>query len=98
MFEKIKNCHDVRCGDKFIDVKRHKIVAVMGNYPIQHHLHVVNTEDEMDDYMMSYSQAHDSLRILRLSNVEIRALLCQSMLEFIELMLYSNDLKGGERK
>lgn len=96
MFQVVKNAMQIKIGERFIDIRNHIIVAVVGNYAMQGHLHVVNVEDETEDYLLSYPQVYERLRRMDLSNLEIRALLCQSMLSFIELMLGVETIKGGE--
>lgn len=98
MFQAIKNVASVEVGEKFIDIGMHKIVRCEGNYALQGHIALVNVEDEEDMYMLSYKQCHERLRRMELSNIEIRALLCQSMLSFIELMLNVENYKGGKKE
>lgn len=96
MFQVVKNAMQISVGEKFIDLATHKVVSCEGNYPLQGYVRFVNVEDETDDILLTYRECHERLRRMDLSNLEIRALLCQSMLSFIELMLGVETIKGGE--
>lgn len=86
---------ELKVGAKCIDVKRHKVLVLDENYVLIGMLKFHDVDDENDEVYISYAEAKQVLRHFHLSTLDLRVLLCSSMIEFIELMLGEN-LKGGE--
>ena len=92
VFKKVKTLSEIRKGEKYIDLSRHRIwvcdeIHAFGNMVIFHDL-----EDDDDTIILQWSEIKDNLRKFNLSNIELRALLCQSMIDFLLLMM-SQDIE-----
>ena len=96
MFKRVTNCSVLKVGDRFIDTKSHRIIVIEDNYPLIGAIRFVDVDDPDEMFFLSYDEVRERLRHLNVSDLEIRALLCSSMLEFIQYMLFLNSKKGGD--
>ena len=96
MFKRVTNCSTLKVGDRFIDTESHRIIVVDENYPLIGAVRFVDIDEAEEMFFLSYDECRERLRCLNVSDLEIRALLCSSMLEFIQYMLFLNSNKGGD--
>ena len=97
LFKKINALKELESGKKFIDTREHKIVLCENVYPIGNFATFVNVDDKEDSYILTFAEIKQFLRHFLLQDIEIRALLCSSMIEFISLMMADSEfLKGGK--
>lgn len=94
ILKSVANATSLEVGTKYVDVKRHKVLVLVENYALIGMLKLHDVDDEDDEIYISYPEAKEVLRHFNLSTLDLRVLLCSSMIEFIELMLGEN-LKGG---
>lgn len=97
LFKKVNAFKELESGKKFIDTREHKIIICENVYPVGRFAAFVNVDDSEDSYILMFDEVKRYLRHFSLQDIEIRALLCSSMIEFISLMMADSEfLKGGK--
>lgn len=87
IFKKVQNPTEIIVGKKFIDEERHKILVCSSVLSFGSMFEFSDIDDEEDRIILQWSEVKHKLRHFNLSSLELRTLLCSSMIDFLLIML-----------
>lgn len=93
LFKKVQNPAEIVVGKKFIDEERHKILICSSVMSFGSMFEFTDIDDEEDRIILQWSEVKQKLRHFNLSNLELRTLLCSSMIDFLLIMLAEDNNK-----
>ena len=93
LFKKVQNPAELVVGKKFIDEERHKILICSAVMSFGSMFEFTDIDDEDDRIILQWSEVKQKLRHFNLSNLELRTLLCASMIDFLLIMLAEDNNK-----
>ena len=95
LFKKVCSRKDLECGKRYINVELHKIYELIGINPIGNLYVFQSVDDEDDTLLLTFNECINVFRKFNVSDMELRVLLCNSMLDFI-LLMFENIKNKGE--
>lgn len=96
LFKRVQRQDQMIVGHKYIDEERHKIYVLYDQYGVNGCYYFHDVDDEEDRCIMDWHEIRRKLRVFNLSDLELRTLLCSSMIDFINIMLVEKNKPNKE--
>ncbi len=94
ILKKVSKPQELEIGERYLDCENRCVLVYDGAYPVSG-VYKFHDVDDRNDIYLRFSDIQGNLRIFNITEMELRALLCTSMIEFLELMLFEKNKKGG---
>ena len=93
ILKKVKKPDDLVAGQRYLDLKHNCVVRMENYYPVSGLYEFIDIDDEECRFYVKFGEIVGTMRCFNLTDIELRALLCTSMIEFIELMILEKEKK-----
>lgn len=95
ILKKINKPMELIPGERYLDTEKRRVLVFETHYPVSG-AYCFRDVDDNEYHYYKWQDIQGKLRLFNLLDIELKALLCTSMIEFIELMIFEKDKnKGG---